>query len=141
MTRVNIQKSQPEAYKALVGLEAYLATSTLPVYLQELVRLRASQMNGCTFCKDTHRASAVKHGVTIERLVALENWTSSELFDEKEQAVLSVTEAVTLIAGQGLPDECYQTVAQFLTEEEIAQLIVLIATINAWNRIGVATES
>jgi len=141
MTRVNIRTSQPAAYKALFGLEAYLATSTLPAYLQELVRLRASQMNGCTFCKDMHRECAVTQGVTIKRLAALENWKSSELFDEKEQAVLSVTEAVTLVASQGLPDECYQKVAQFLTEEEIAQLIVLIATINAWNRIGVATES
>ena len=137
MTRVNIQKSQPDAYKALFGLEAYLATSTLPAYLQELVRLRASQMNGCTFCKDIHRASAVKHGVTTDRLAALENWTSSKLFDEKEQAVLSLTEAVTLIAGQGLPDECYQKVAQFLADEEIAQLIVLIALFAAAGVSGV----
>ena len=111
----------------------------LPVQLQELVRLRASQMNGCNFCKGMHTETAIKLGVTEARLAALEKWADSDLFDEKEQAVLSVTEAVTLIADQGLPEECYQKVGQFLDDKEIAQLIVLIATINAWNRIGVAT--
>ncbi len=139
--RVNIQKIQPEAYAAMFGLEGYLATSTLPVILQELVRLRASQINGCNFCKGIHTDAAKKHGETDERLAALANWKTSDLFDEKERATLEVTEAVTTIADQGLSDELYGKVAEFLSAEEIAQLIVLIATVNAWNRIGVATAN
>jgi AhpD family alkylhydroperoxidase len=139
MDRVNIQKIQPEAYAAMFCLEGYLATSTLPVILQELVRLRASQINGCNFCKGMHTDAAKKHGETDERLAALANWKISDLFDEKERAILEVAEAVTTIADQGLPDELYSKLAEFLNAGEIAQLIVLIATINAWNRIGVAT--
>jgi len=139
MNRVNIQKIQPEAYAAMLSLEGYLATSTLPEILQELVRLRASQINGCNFCKGMHTDAAKKHGETGERLAALANWKISDLFDEKERAILEVVEAVTAIADQGLPDKLYSKLAEFLNAEEIAQLIVLIATINAWNRIGVAT--
>lgn len=141
MERVNIQKIQPKAYAAMFSLEGYLATSTLPAILQELVRLRASQINGCNFCKDMHTDAAKKHGETDERLAALTNWKVSGLFNEKEKATLEVTEVVTKIADQGLPDELYDKVAEFLNEEEIAQLIVLIATINAWNRISVATAT
>lgn len=139
MNRVNIHKIQPDAYTALFGLDGCLATSTLPALLQELVRLRASQINGCNFCKGMHTDTAKNHGETDERLAALDNWKVSDLFDEKEQAALAVTEAVTLIADQGLPEDLYSKVAEFLNEKEIAQLIVLIVTINAWNRIGVAT--
>jgi AhpD family alkylhydroperoxidase len=141
MERVNIQKIQPKAYAAMFGLEGYLATSTLPVILQELVRLRASQINGCNFCKDMHTDAAKKHGETDERLAALANWKVSGLFNEKEKATLEVAEVVTMIADQGLPDELYGKVAEFLNQEEIAQLIVLISTINAWNRISVATAT
>lgn len=139
MSRVNIQKTLPDAYNALFGLEAYLANATLAAPLQELVRLRASQINGCNFCIDMHTKAAMKQGVATDQLAALEHWQDSGLFDKKEQAVLSVTEAVTLIAEQGLPDSCYQAISQFLNGEEIAQLIMLIATINIWNRIGIAT--
>ena len=139
MNRVNIQKIQPDAYTALFGLEGYLASSSLPLALQELVRLRASQINGCHFCKSLHTEGAKKHGESNERLEALAHWRTAGLFDEKEQAILAVTEALTLIADQGLPDELYSRLTEFLGEEEIAQLIMLIATINAWNRIGVAT--
>ena len=141
MNRVNIQKVQPEAYTALLGLESYLSKSTLPVTLQEFARLRASQINGCDFCQRMHAEAAMNHGERQERLEALANWRGSGLFDEKERAVLAFTEAVTLIADQGLPDDLYSKIAELLSEEEIAQLIVLIATINAWNRIGVATAS
>ncbi|TQV86185.1 carboxymuconolactone decarboxylase family protein [Exilibacterium tricleocarpae] len=141
MNRVNIQKIQPAAYKALLELEGYLADSRLPALLRELIRLRASQINGCSLCQGMHTEGAKKLGATDEQLVALPHWRSTDLFDEKEKAVLAVTEAVTLIADEGLPDPLYREVRKFLKAEEIAQLIVLIATINAWNRIGVATAA
>jgi AhpD family alkylhydroperoxidase len=139
MNRVNIQKIQPDAYTALFGLENYLVNSSLPALLQELVRLRASQINGCHYCERRHTEAATNLGESQARLEALANWRESVLFNEKERAVLAVTEAVTLIAEHGLPDTLYREVAEYLDEAEIAQLIVLIATINAWNRIGVAT--
>lgn len=141
MTRVNIQEIQPKAYTALFGLESYLSTSSIPPLLQELVRLRASQINGCSFCKNMHTDAAKKLGETDKRLSSLVNWRSSNLFDAKEQAVLEVTEAITLIADKGLSQETYNKVSDFLTEEEIAQLIMLIATINVWNRVGIATAA
>lgn len=139
MERVNIQEIQPKAYAAMFSLEGYLSTSSLPLLLQELVRLRASQINGCSYCKDMHTMAAKKHGESDERLAALANWEKSDLFNGIERATLEVTEAVTSIADQGLPDKLYSKIAAFLNAEEIAQLIVLIATINAWNRISVAT--
>ncbi len=141
MNRVNIQQAQPEAYKAMFGLEGYLASSSLAGNIQELVRLHASQINGCQFCITMHTDAALKQGETPQRLEALTCWSTSELFNEQEQAILAVTEAMTLIADQGLSDELYANIARFLTEHEIAQLIMLIAAINAWNRIGIATSA
>lgn len=139
MNRINIQKIQPKAYDAMFGLESYLSTSTLPANLQELVRLRASQINGCNFCKGLHSDALKKYGETKGRLDALVNWKESDLFDEKERATLELTEAVTKIAEKGLPDTVYKKITKYLDEEEIAQLIVLISTINAWNRMSIAT--
>lgn len=139
MKRVDIQQIQPDAYKAMFALEGYLATSSLDGKLQELVRLRASQINGCAFCIAMHSDAAAKQGETTQRLDALAQWHSSPLFNEKEQTVLAATESMTLIAGEGLPDALYRRLTEYLNEAEIAQLIMLIATINAWNRIGIAT--
>ena len=141
MNRVDIQKIQPDAYTALFGLESYLASTSLPPLLQELVKLRASQINNCHLCKGMHTRGATNEGETEERLAALANWRATDLFSKKEQTAFAVTEAITLIADQGLSDEDYRDATEFFSEEEIAQLIVLIATINAWNRIGVATEA
>ncbi len=140
MSRINIQKLQPEAYRAFLGLEDYLAKSTLPALLRELVRLRASQMNGCQFCQGLHTQGAKELGETEARLTALADWRASDLFDDQEQVALAVTEAMTHIAEQGLPDALYQQAADIFSEQELAQLLVLIATINAWNRLGVATK-
>jgi len=140
MQRVNIQEIQPEAYTVMFGLEGYLEKSSLPAVLRELVRLRASQINGCQFCIGLHTEAARKYGESDARLVALSNWKASGLFSDKEQAILDVTEAVTQIADHRLPETLYRKMAEFINEEEIAQLIVLLATINAWNRIGIATS-
>lgn len=141
MKRVDIQQIQPDAYKAMFALEGYLATTRLDGKLQELVRLRASQINGCAFCTAMHTDAAAKQGETTQRLDALPQWHSSSLFDEKEKTVLAATESMTLIAGEGLPDDLYRRLTGCLNETEIAQLIMLVATINAWNRIGIATAA
>jgi AhpD family alkylhydroperoxidase len=138
MSRFNIQELQPAAYGAMFGLEKYLATSSIPPVTQELVRIRASQINNCRFCIGMHSESALKLDETEQRLREIATWRTSSLFSDKERALLSVTEEVTLIAVQGLSEETYQQVKQFLSDEEMAQLIMLIATINAWNRMAIS---
>ena len=138
MPRVNIQQSQPEAYNALLGLEKYLANSTVDADLQEIIRVRASLLNGCQFCTGMHTEAAKKLGVNEEKIAALANWKQSDLFSDKEKAVLTMTDSVTHISTNGLPEDEYQKASTFFSENEMAQLIVLMATINAWNRLGVS---
>jgi AhpD family alkylhydroperoxidase len=140
MSRVNVQQSQPEAYKAMFQLETYLATSTVEKDLQEIVRIRASLINQCKFCIGMHTDAALNLGVTKEKIQALSSWQSSKAFNDKECAVLAMTDCMANIKEQGVPDDIYQGVATFFTEDEMAQLVMLNVTINAWNRIGIASS-
>lgn len=139
MTRVNVQHRQPQAYEAMFQLEAYLENSTLEKALQELIRIRTSLINQCQYCLAMHTEAALNLGVTKEKIQALSAWQTSKLFNERECAVLTMADCMTNIKEQGIPDEVYQLVATFFREDEIAQLIMLTVTINAWNRIGIAT--
>ncbi|MGY8871242.1 MAG: carboxymuconolactone decarboxylase family protein [Pseudomonadales bacterium] len=141
MSRFNIQQLQPDAYAAMFALEKYLATSLILPVTQELVRIRASQINGCHFCIGMHSNSALKQGETEQRLSELATWKESSLFSERERAILAVTEEVTLITDQGLSEETYQYVKKFISTAEIAQLIMLISTINAWNRMAISMRA
>jgi len=138
MARVDIQAIQPEAYKAMFGLEAYMAKSSIEKNLQELVRLRASVINGCQFCTGMHSTAAAELGESQERINAISNWQESELFSDKERAALAAVDDITNIADAGLRDETYSRLGEFFSEEEIAQLIMLGALINAWNRMGIS---
>lgn len=138
MGRVNVQRVQPEAYSAMFGLEKYLATLTVENELQEMVRIRASLINQCQFCIGMHIDSAKRLGVSDEKINAISNWQSSHLFSAKEQVVLKMTDSIANIKEQGLSSEVYLAVAEHFSEEEIAQLIMLNATINAWNRISIS---
>lgn len=138
MSRVNIQKSQPDAYKAMFALEEYLASSTITKDLQELVRIRASVINGCHFCIGLHSSAAKKIGISAEKVTALANWHNSDLFSKKEKIALKFTDGLTNVSSVGVTNDVYQAAEQCFSTDEIAQLIMLIATINAWNRLGVA---
>lgn len=138
MPRINIQARQPEAYNAMFGLEKYLANSTVEDSLQEIIRIRASLLNGCQFCIGMHTETAKNLGVSDIKIAAVTDWQQSNLFTDKEQAVLSMTDSITHISVNGLPEDIYQSVAIFFTEDEIAQLIMIMVTINAWNRMGVS---
>lgn len=137
--RINIQELEPKAYEAMFGLEKYLSRSTLEKGLQELIRLRASQINGCTFCNKMHSEAALNLGETQERIDSLDSWQESPQFSEKEKAVFAATEQITLISQNGLSDQTYQELSNHLSENEIAQLIMLIGTINMWNRLAIST--
>jgi AhpD family alkylhydroperoxidase len=139
--RMNYAKAAPGAFRAMRGLEAYLAECGLEPSLKELVKVRASQINGCAYCIDMHTQDARALGETEQRLYALSAWQETPFFSERERAALLWTEKLTLISLDHVPDEVYQQVRPHFTEEELANLTLLIATINAWNRFAIAFRS
>lgn len=140
--RINItSEEQPKAYKAMMALEAYLAQISLSKTLKELIKIRASQINGCAFCIDMHTKDAIREEESIQRLFLTSAWReASKFFTAEEQAVLTITEEITLIHQQGLSEETYQNALQFFNENQIAEIIMAVVTINAWNRIAISTH-
>jgi AhpD family alkylhydroperoxidase len=139
-TRINIQQLEPKAFQAMFGLEIYLRNSSLNPTHKELLKLRASQINGCAYCVDMHTTDALKMGETPRRLFAVSAWIESPLFSEEERVVLQMTEELTLIHRHGLSKETYDRAISTFGDHYTAQLIMAIATINAWNRIAVSTH-
>ncbi|GAB1429998.1 carboxymuconolactone decarboxylase family protein [Ignavibacteria bacterium] len=127
--------------EAMVGLEKYIAQSGIDKKIYELIKTRASQINGCAYCINMHVRDAMKIGETTQRLFLLDAWRETELYTEKERAVLALTEAVTLITNGHVPDEIYNEAARLLTDEELAAVIMTIVTINGWNRIAITSRS
>ncbi len=138
--RVNIPEAEPDAYKAMQGLEGYLRNSRLSGTHLELIKIRASQINGCAFCINMHTADALKQGETSRRIFLLNAWRETELFTEEERVILAITEEVTLISQNGLSDETYRQAEALFDENYIAQIIMAVVTINAWNRLAVSTR-
>lgn len=136
--RLNFYSSAPEAIESMVNLEKYIRTSTLPKSLMELVRLRASQINGCAYCVDLHTSDARKAGEDERRLAAVVVWRETPFFSERERAALEWTESLTLIAQTHAPDEIWEQVKVHFTAKELVDLTLLIGTINTWNRIAIA---
>jgi AhpD family alkylhydroperoxidase len=138
-TRINIEKVEPAGYKAILGLEKFIESTPLTRKHKDLIKIRASQINGCAFCIDMHTREARKAGETEQRIYALNAWRGTPFFSEEEQAILALTEEVTLISHH-VADETYEEAAKVLEETYLAQVILAIITINAWNRIGIATN-
>lgn len=136
--RLDFYKASPEAIKAMMGLEQRVAKSSLEKPLIELVRLRASQINGCAYCMDMHSSDARKGGENDRRLAVLSAWQETSFFSERERAALLWTEALTLIGDRHVPDAVWNTVSPHFTEQEIADLTLLIIAINGWNRFAIA---
>ncbi|TXH35895.1 MAG: carboxymuconolactone decarboxylase family protein [Rhodospirillaceae bacterium] len=139
--RLNPYQASPEMMKAVGDLEAKVAGSGLEHSLIELVKTRASQINGCAFCIHMHTRDARAKGESEERLYLLDAWEESPLYTDRERAALAWTEAVTLIAQTHAPDAVYERVRKEFNEEELVKLTTLIATINAWNRIAISFRS
>ena len=135
--RVEMHKAAPEAYQAMRTLSAYTSACGLEARLLELVKTRASQINGCAFCIHMHTRDARKLGETEDRLHLLAAWREVPLYDARERAALAWTEALTLLTDGHAPDAVYDEVRAQFSEEEIAKLSLAIATINAWNRLAV----
>lgn len=139
-TRFLMEKVNPEGYRGMLELEKAQASSGIDPILKELIKIRASQLNGCAFCLNMHTKDARQNGETEQRIYALNAWREAPFFTEKERAVLALTEGVTRIGEHGLPDEIYNEVRTHFTEAETAELIMAAVTINAWNRIAIATR-
>ncbi len=141
-TRLNFFQSSPDSMRALMGLEERISRSGLEKPLVELVRLRASQINGCAYCIDLHARDARKAGESERRLSALITWRDTPntdvFFSDRERAALEWTEAVTLVAQTHVPDEVWNRVRVHFTPEEIVDLTLLVSAINAWNRFAIA---
>lgn len=138
--RIQLANQVPAAVSAMMGLESYLGGTDIPLSLKELIKLRASMINGCAYCIEMHADVAMKHGESAQRLLALAAWQESPLFDARERAVLALTDEVTLIADQGLTEQTYGEALAQLGESLLAQCLMQAVTINAWNRIAVATR-
>jgi len=136
--RLDAMKTAPKAYHAMYGLEAYVRQCGLELGLLELVRMRASQLNGCAFCIDMHSKDARAHGETEQRLYALSAWRETPFFTDRERAALAWTEAVTLIGESHAPDDLYAETLRHFSEEELVNLTMAIVTINSWNRLSIA---
>ncbi|MBO4208967.1 carboxymuconolactone decarboxylase family protein [Micromonospora echinofusca] len=140
MQRMNLAAVAPEAYRAVLGMESYVR-GAVDHRLLELVKIRASVLNGCAFCVDMHTRDALAAGETSRRLFAVAAWREAPFFDERERAALALTDAVTRLGEHGVPDDVWDTAAKHWSERELADLVVAIATINVWNRIAVSTRA
>ena len=136
--RLDVAKLAPGARAAMLGLEKYARACGLEARLLELVRLRASQMNGCAYCIDMHTKDARAAGETEQRLYALSAWRETPFFTNRERAGLEWTEAVTDVGGSQVPDDVYDHVRREFTDTEMVNLTMAVVAINGWNRIAVA---
>ena len=136
--RINYVQVAPDAFKAMRGLEEYVASSGLEKSLYELVKTRASQINGCAFCLDMHTKDARKAGETEQRLYALSAWRETPFYTERERAALEWTEALTLISETDVPDALYENVRKQFSESEMVALSMAIIAINGWNRLAIS---
>lgn len=138
-TRIKMDVVEPAGYRAILGLEKFIESTPLTRTHKDLIKIRASQINGCAFCIDMHTKEARKAGETEQRIYALNAWRDAPFFTEEERAILALTEEVTLI-GNHVKDETYEQAAKVLNESYLAQVIMAIITINVWNRIGITTK-
>ncbi|KQW18285.1 alkylhydroperoxidase [Afipia sp. Root123D2] len=139
--RLNPYKIAPDAMKPLFAMEESVQASGLERSLIELVKIRASQINGCAYCIHMHTADARAQGESEQRIYLLDAWRESPLYTDRERAALAWTEAVTLVSQTHVPDNVYEQLHGSFSEEEIVKLTMLAATINAWNRIAISFRS
>ena len=139
--RLNAVKYSPDGYKAMLGLQAVVDKSGLDHKLLELVKIRASQINGCAYCLDMHTKDARAIGETEMRIYVLPAWRETDFYSPKERAALAWCESLTLLSETGAPDEVYKEVESQFTPEEITELTMAIVVINSWNRLSVGFRS
>jgi AhpD family alkylhydroperoxidase len=139
--RINFNDVQPGAYDAMDALDKFVEESSIDRLHREFIKIRASQVNGCAYCVDSHSYDALKLGAPLQKVLLISAWREARnIFSEEEKLLFRMTEEITLIHQHGLGEETYQKAIETFGRETTAQIIMAIVTINAWNRIGVATE-
>src|SRR6266699_5026167 len=136
--RINYSKVVPGGYRAMSGLEKAVRESGLEPSLLDLIKLRASQINGCAYCLDMHWKDLRARGESEQRLYSLDAWRECPYYTERERAALAWTEAVTLITDGHVPDAVYEEVRQHLSEEELVNMTLAVVAINGWNRFAIS---
>jgi AhpD family alkylhydroperoxidase len=137
--RLDPMRAAPDGYKAMVGLEKYIHASGLDEGLIHIVKLRASQINGCAYCIDMHAKDARAAGETEQRLYALSAWRETGFFTARERAAFALTEAITLVADSHVPPTVLDEAAMQFPPEELSKVVFAVIEINAWNRLVIAT--
>ncbi len=138
--RTSVKEAVPDGYKAMLGLEDYIgATSINPVH-REMIKIRASQINGCAYCIDMHTEDARALGETEKRIYALSAWRESPLFTDEERAILAFTEEMANIPVKGVSEDTYYNLKKYFDDKGIGEIIMINVTINSWNRIAVSTH-
>jgi len=135
--RLNPYQISPDAYRAMSGLQRYVDGTSLPRELLELVKMRASQINGCAYCLDMHSKDAMALGMPAQKLFVLDAWREAPFYTDQERAALEWTETLTLIADNDVPDEVYEAVRQHFSDREMVDLTMAIVVINGWNRLSI----
>lgn len=141
MKKINFLKSAKEASRLMIAIEQYLKETTISPLMQELVKIRVSQINGCVVCLDSHTKKALQLGERAQRIFLISAWRETSIFTDKEKAAFELAEQLTHISMLTLDDNVYDLVTEHFTEEEFLDLIVLINQINSWNRVNIATRN
>ena len=140
-TRIDLMHVNPGVVQVMLGLERQVRQAGLDLKLLDLVRMRASQINGCAYCLDMHSKDARAKGETEQRLYGLDAWRETPYFSDRERAALEWTEALTLVAETRVPDDVYERVREQFSEDELVHLSLAIVAINGWNRLNVAART
>ena len=140
MSRLKLNIAEPAAWRAMYALEKYVESTGVSHTHKDLIKIRASQINGCAYCIDMHTRDARKAGETEQRIYALNAWRDTNFFDEQEQSILALTEEITLIPGTHVSNDTYNKAAALFDEVYLSQVLMAIIAINSWNRIGITTE-
>ena len=129
----------PKAFETMLGFEKYLAGTSLSKTHAELIKIRVSQINGCSYCIDKHTKDAVAYGEDQRRIFLLSVWRETSLFSEEERAILALLEEITLIAQKGVSDTVYDEAIRVLGQQYTTQVMMAVIAMNAWNRVGITT--
>lgn len=140
MKRAILGETEPNAIQSVLPMETFVRGSSLPVKIRELIKIRASEINGCAYCIDMHTRDALKEGESQRRIFAISAWKESPLFTEEERAVLQMTEEVTEISKNGVSDDTYEKVIKYFGEHGYAYILMQICAINVWNRIAISSH-
>ena len=139
--RIDITRVNPGVIQSMLGLERQVAQARLDRKLLDLVRMRASQINGCAYCLDMHSKDARAKGETEQRLYGLDAWRETPYYSARERAALEWTEALTLVSESRVPDDVYERVREQFSEDELVHLSLAIVAINGWNRLNIAART